>query len=525
MSTDLTMPLATGNAPTSSGETLARAAGNIGAPFAIVAIVAILLLFHETSWSMIALWSRSDTFAHGFMIVPISAWLVWRQRYQLASLPQRPSAAAFLLLVALGAIWLAATVANVQVIAQYAVTAMIPVTAVTILGWQAARAITLPLAYLLLAVPFGEIFIPQLIDFTAQFTVGALQLTGIPVFRENNYFSIPSGNWSVIEACSGLRYVIASLALGILYAYLNYRSTWRRLAFIAVALALPIFANGIRAFLIVMIGHWSSMRLAVGVDHLIYGWVFFGFVSMLLFWAGSFWREQAMPLVPDTPAAPFHPTTRRQLAIAAAACIAVSASWSLFASALAGAKPDDAIPAQLQFSTPLQWQSGARPVDDWQASHAGNPVLFANSYVNATGVVNLQVARYARQIKGAELLTPVGESANPAVVGFHEIESSSKIIHFGTRQLTVRQVVLQRASTRLLVWRWYRQSGFDTTNPILVKLLLAKAKLLHMREDGAEIIVTAPFDEQATPAQVQLHSFLAAMLPSIDEGLNHVASH
>ena len=95
----------------------------------------------------------------------------------------------------------------------------------------------------------------------------------------------------MVEACSGLRYLIASFTLGTLYAYLTYRSLARRLVFIALSLIVPIVANGIRAYLIVMTGHLSDMQLAVGVDHLIYGWVFFGFVMLLLFWIGSFWRE------------------------------------------------------------------------------------------------------------------------------------------------------------------------------------------------------------------------------------------
>ena len=498
-----------------------RSAG--GMPYVVVVIGAILALFHETVWSMISLWWRSQTFAHGFMIVPISAWLVWRQRKRLALMPQRPCIPALLILAALGAVWLMASVANVQVLTQYAVTAMIPATVVAILGWQAARVIAFPLAYLLLAVPFGEIFVPMMIDFTANFTVGALQMTGVPVFRENNFFSIPSGNWSVVDACSGLRYVIASVALGTLYAYLNYHGTLRRLLFIAVALALPAFANGVRAYTIVMIGHWSGMRLAVGVDHLIYGWVFFGFVSMLLFWVGSFWRDQVAPLSPDrAPPAPFQPAARRNLAGAAVACVAICASWFLYAAALAGAPAD--IPASLVFVPPPQWQAAEWPADGWQAAHAGNPARFARGFSNARGTVTLQVASYASQMKDAELLTPMDASTETAFGKFREIDSGSKRISVGARQLTVRQVILQGPATRLLVWRWYRQDTVDTISGPLVKLLLARSKLLRMREDGAEIIVTAPFDEQAAPAQAQLEEFLASMLPVITQGLNHVAS-
>ena len=78
-------------------------------------------------------------------------------------------------------------------------------------------------------MPFGEFALPALMEWTADFTVFALQLSGIPVFREGQHFVIPSGNWSVIDECSGVRYLMASFMVGTLFAYLNYRSYKRRL--------------------------------------------------------------------------------------------------------------------------------------------------------------------------------------------------------------------------------------------------------------------------------------------------------
>ena len=43
--------------------------------------------------------------------------------------------------------------------------------------------------------------------------------------------------------------------------------------------------------MIVMLGHLSGNTLAVGVDHLIYGWVFFGIVIGLMFLIGARWSE------------------------------------------------------------------------------------------------------------------------------------------------------------------------------------------------------------------------------------------
>jgi exosortase len=111
-------------------------------------------------------------------------------------------------------------------------------------------------------------------QWTADATVFGLRLSGIPVYHEGQHLVIPSGSWAVVEACSGVRYLIASLTVGTLFAYLTYQSLKRRLIFVALSIIVPVIANWARAYMIVMLGHLSGNKLAVGVDHLIYGWVF-----------------------------------------------------------------------------------------------------------------------------------------------------------------------------------------------------------------------------------------------------------
>ena len=248
-------------------------------------------VFWPTLFSMIEVWDRSETFTHGYLIFPISAWLVWRQRDVLAQVQPHPDSRGLILLAAAGAGWLLADAGSVNVVAQYAFIAMLIAAVWTLLGWTFVWAAFFPLMFLFFAVPVGEFLIQPLMGVTADFTVAMLQFTGIPVYREGTFFSIPSGDWSVVEGCSGLRYLIASVTLGVLYAYLTYRSWKRRLLFSVAAIIVPIFANSGRAYMIVMIAHLSDMKLALGVDHYIYGWVFFGIVMLLLFWIGSFWRE------------------------------------------------------------------------------------------------------------------------------------------------------------------------------------------------------------------------------------------
>lgn len=190
-------------------------------------LLLLTALFWPTFHSMAEVWERSGTFAHGFLIFPISAWLLWRRRTVLAQIRPRPDLRGLAALALAGAGWLLADAGSVNVVAQYAFIAMLIAAVWALLGWAFVQAAFFPLMFLFFAVPMGEFLIQPLMGVTADFTVALLQASGIPVYREGTFFSIPSGDWSVVEGCSGLRYLIASVTLGTLYAYLTYRS-WRR---------------------------------------------------------------------------------------------------------------------------------------------------------------------------------------------------------------------------------------------------------------------------------------------------------
>lgn len=490
-----------------------------------VALCLLLALYLETAAAIVAVWLRSATFAHGFMLPPVAAWLIWRRRAHLAGVPRRPWFPALAALAALGALWLLSTVANVAVLQQYCLVLMLAATVAAVLGRRFAAAVGFPLAYLLLAVPFGEVFIPPLIEFTARFTVGLLQLMDIPVFRENNYLSLPSGNWSVVDACSGLRYVIASLALGTLYAYLTYRSLTRRLLFIAAALVVPVVANGLRACLIVLIGHWSDMTQAIGIDHLIYGWLFFGLVITLMFWCGARWRQAEPPA--DAPTSqPRRDAPAGDFLRVTVIALTVIAIWPALATLVLAPPPASAAPApQLTLAPPPPpWRASPLLPQDWAALHAGRPQRLSANYSDGNRTVSLQLTWYRHQFKGSELLTPVRRLAPDTMIHWSEISAAGREIRVGRRAIPVRQSIEQSAGVTLLVWRWYRVGGRDTASPQRVKLMLAKAKLSGGDDGGAEIVVAAPYDEQTAPAEAAMRDLLAAMLPAIDQGLLHAAT-
>ncbi len=233
-----------------------------------------LFWFRDTASAMVGIWWRSDTFTHCFLVVPIVLWLVWHKRKLLSQLQPKPNAWGLGLLALTALAWLMGDLVAMNALTQLALVTMLIVLVFTLLGTAVTRALGFALAFLFFAVPLGEFAMPQLMQWTAYFTVQALRLTGIPVYNEGLQFVIPSGSWSVIEACSGVRYLIASLTVGTLFAYINYQSLHRRLIFVGVSIIVPVIANWMRAYLIVMLGHVFGNQHAVGVDHLIYGWLF-----------------------------------------------------------------------------------------------------------------------------------------------------------------------------------------------------------------------------------------------------------
>src|SRR5215831_16982079 len=201
--------------------------------------------------------------------------LVWRSRDELARTTAKPWWPGLVVVLLCGVLWLVMSSANVLGLKQFALAFMIQASIVTVLGLRVARVLLFPLAFLLFAIPAGEFLVPVLMDWTADFTVAAIRWSGVPVFREGNHFALPSGNWSIVEACSGIRYLVASVMVGTIYAALAYRSVKLRAAFLVASIVVPIVANWLRAYGIVMIGHLSNNQLAVGVDHIVYGWLFF----------------------------------------------------------------------------------------------------------------------------------------------------------------------------------------------------------------------------------------------------------
>jgi exosortase A len=249
------------------------------------------VVYFQALSDMVGVWLGSETYSYCFFILPLSLYLIYEKRTQLATVPIKPNHGLLILLLLGQIVFLLSNLASIGILTHLSAYGSLICIIGIVYGLKVLKFLMFPLGYLVLSVPMGEELIPTLQNVTADISVWLVEVVGIPVYREGLYIYIPNGTFEVAEACSGIRFLISMIAIGTLYAYLYYHSLWRRLVFVSLSLIIPIIANGIRAFGIIYVGHKSDMEHAVGVDHLVYGWLFFSIVLLLLMAIGKFWRE------------------------------------------------------------------------------------------------------------------------------------------------------------------------------------------------------------------------------------------
>lgn len=479
-----------------------------------VALLATIGLYWPTATGMASIWWRSDTFAHGMLVVPIVLYMLWTRRAEIAPVAPRPAYPGLALLALLAAGWFIADSAGVGVGSQLCLVAMFPALVWTLCGRAVVAAAAFPLAYLFFAVPIGEGLVPPLQDFTAHFTVRAVRLTGIPVYAEGWYLMLPSGTFQVAEACSGIRYLIASLALGCLYAYLTYRSPWRRFLFIVFAAIVPVLANGLRAFGIVMIAHFTKMEYATGADHLVYGWLFFGLVIGLMFWVGRFWEEDpSVPPVRQTglttaapaPAAAVQPWPALVLSL----CVLALAPLALWRS---DAQPVASVPV-LTAPAVAGW-NGPKPAE-WATTYTGQTRTLTAQYDDGRGHdLRLWMAAWAGGHDSSRMISSVHLPYKPG----EWVQGADRVRRVPTAagEREVYEVPVIAGERRLTIWTWYSVGGHPTVSPSTGKLWQAWNMLSGNHTPGRVFVLVTDGSDPPDVVDERLSGFLGAAAQPLD---------
>ena len=490
--------------------------------FTAAAVLGILLIYYPTLRTIMRVWRQDRAFAHCYFIAPLAGYMIWLNRERLALLRPKPSVWGLAGVALGGAVWFLATLAQVQFGTQLALVTMVVAAIWAVLGGNVVRQIAYPLAFLFLAVPFGEAFFPVLIAIAGRLAVWIVGLLGAPIAFDGRYLRLPGAEWKVAEACGGLRFILALLSVGAVFAYTTYRKPWKRTMFLVVCVAFAVLTNGVRVSAIVLIGYFTDMKSSIVHEHTWLGWLLFALMALALFFLGRHWSDPE-----DHPRETRSTSDRgkassqargKSYAIAVLATLAIVLAWSL--GVKAAERPVGG--NEIALSAPAGadgWATLDYSLWDWSPYYQGARASFATTYKKGNRPALAFVAYYRNQGEGSELIHAQNGVVSPDQPEWRQSVETRRTISVGGRAIEVTQADIRSPVTNLLVWRWYWSRGRVVTSPVVLKILTLESRLSGQGDDAAVIAVAAPYDNKPAEASETLTDFLRAMLPRVERTL------
>lgn len=467
-----------------------------------------LLALTRGDWAAMAhQWWNVSTYNHVLFVPVIVGWLVWIRRGELAKIAPQAWWPGLAMLAGALFLWLLGSLGGVNIVGQVGAVGAMQAAVLALLGPRVGAALLFPLAYALFLVPFGDELVPALQTITAKMTIALTLWSGVPAEVDGVFIDTPVGLFEVAEACSGVQFLIAMCAFAALVAHSCFRSLKRRAVFVAVALALPILANGVRAWGTIYLAQSQGIEFAVGFDHIFYGWVFFALVIAVLLAVSWRWFDRD----PDDPqvngeAIARDPRFDGFAMNGSAALGGVLAATLLFALWLAGSsRVEAALPDRIAPPEVPGWvRVDTRPEVAWEPRARGAERRLLVRYRDAGGrEVDVFLALYAAQDARRDA-TASGEGALPPGTAWRWLAAGP------ATEGTKSDYLLAHGQVKRLAQTTWRTGDLATGSAAAMKLAVMRDRIVLRPRPAITLIVSAEGRDSAALAD-RLASFGTAI--------------
>lgn len=490
----------------------------------ILLALGVLVIYWPVLVKLLTQLAENEDFSYGLLLPFVSAYLVYLKWPELRRTRWQPSWVG-LAFMALGfSLYLAGKLAAEYYSTRVSFTIFIAGILLLTGGWRILRLLAFPLLLLILMLPLpgiivGTLTMPlQLIS--SRLAAFFLRALGCPLVLHGNVIDLGIRQLQVAAACSGLRYILSLLALGIIYCYFYQRRLWKGVVLLISLVPAAILANALR---VAAMGIYPALQ--EGFLHSFSGWLIFifcfGFLAVLN-WIFNYLEPQTHALAaPNPPAAeevaPSTPSSYAPFLIAGLIMIVLSGSLIY----TIGSPPR--IPLLQSFDHfPLQlgpWQGQRTYIDPQIFEQTDADSYFDAEYASPSQAepVSFYIAHYEKQE------TAGGLGHNPANCmtgsGWNILESGTKEIEPG---LPVNYLLLKRdgVSKPLLVYYWNIEQGQWMAlggSARLYKLIGIYHSLKLYRSDWALLRLITPIENNINSANDRLRSFGKLLLPIIPQ--------
>jgi exosortase len=272
-------------------------------------------LFYNEIETIVGKWLTDSSWSHGFLIPLFSLYFIDQAKGKILNLQTKPNYLGLFFLIC-GIVFYPLNIVHFQY-GYFRPLGMIATLGAIVLflgGWRLIRYTWLPIAFLVFAVPLPTRYYVSLTmpmqQLAAKVTTVLLNLVSemeatvsgvvIDVVYRGQKLDPPL---NVAEACSGMRLLMAFLALGVAMAYLHYRPIWQRIVLLASTIPIAIFCNIVRVTVTGFIYILIHPRYAQGIYHDLLGMAMlplaFGLYGFLAWFMSSLFIEGAETVTGD----------------------------------------------------------------------------------------------------------------------------------------------------------------------------------------------------------------------------------
>lgn len=482
-----------------------------------------LLIFQDAVSAAVKVWWVSPTYSHCFLIVPIVLWLAWEKRPALAATAPALFPQVLLLTPLLGLLWWMGQLAAINEVQQYAIVGMMQVLIVAFLGLNVARLVWFPILYLVFLVPTGEYLIAPMQRFATHFVDVSLNLLNIAHYTEGTTFELTNGRFEIAEACAGLRFLIATVTLGVLFSYMMFRKVYKAVLFLIASVAVPLVGNGLRCVGIIVLAHFTNNQYGAGADHIVYGWGFNVAILIVLGILGSLFRDDAGKTADDIrPEPPVPPKKLVAIGVLAATLLSAGPTLAFWHDNYFTGSDLTAIAHPF---APAGWQQ-VPPPTNWRPDFSGFDAQAAAAILPADGTdvlaTDLFLGYYARPRPGHSMTAHVNRFWDPEAWTLSDTNAITAPL--GGKQIAFQEWIVTSPVEKRMIWSTYWVAGRFTTSLLKVKLWQAGAALKG-NEGQAVLVLSTQMEGTPEEARRRLSRTLLALdqLPARLDDTNHAA--
>ena len=258
----------------------------------ILLFAAFIAVYYPVMNGLVKVWYNSDDFSHGFLIIPLSAYILWQDRKVLSTQPVDGSWIGLLVVIFSLFMYLFGKFGAIYTLSSISMVTFIWGAVIYILGLKFFKLCIFPLLFLLFMIPVPAQIYAALTNplqfIVTKVTVAMASMMGVIIYREGNVIHLSDMTFQVVQACSGLRSIMTMLTLGAIFSYFSLRTPIMRTILIAAGIPIAIAINIFRVFTVVIAYNYFKFNLSEGTPHTILGLLVFalGFVLFMILQKG-----------------------------------------------------------------------------------------------------------------------------------------------------------------------------------------------------------------------------------------------